>query len=185
MKKRAYPKTGETNLINENEKNQTSKIENRYMKKILSKTMYIFFLCVILAPLFMDTMYYSRYEMVEECFMTFYQTLNNQEFSENELKSLTLKFIDVTLSFKEAPLIYFESPYNNFSSDNMNVFRESDRYEFHSNLITINETHNYSMTAVFSGRRHNSIQSTLGLAAFLWYFIMILALVFRVKQYIE
>lgn len=101
------------------------------------------------------------------------------------MKLLTLKFIDVTLSFKEAPLIYFESPYTNYSADNMNVFRESDRYEFHSDLIAINSTHNFSMTAVFSGRRHNSIQSTLGLAAYLWYFIMILVIVFWIKRHIE
>jgi hypothetical protein len=101
------------------------------------------------------------------------------------LKSFTSKFIDVTLSFKEAPLIYFESPYKNYSSGDMNVFRVSDRYEFHSDLIWINETHNFTMTAVFSGRRHNSLQSTLGLAAYLWYFIMILGIVFKVKQHIE
>lgn len=155
------------------------------MRLILWRTMNIFFMCVISAPFFMDTMYYSRYEMVEECFQTFYQTLHKQNFSENDLKLLTLKFIDVTLSFKEAPLIYFESPYTNYSADNMNVFRESDRYEFHSDLIAINETHDFSMTAVFSGCRHNSIQSTLGLAAYLWYFIMILVIVFWIKRHIE
>lgn len=89
------------------------------MRLILLRTMNIFFLCVISAPFFMDTMYYSRYEMVQECFTTFYQTLHNQNFTENELKSLTLKFIDVTLSFKEAPLIYFESPYINYTTESM------------------------------------------------------------------
>jgi hypothetical protein len=37
--------------------------------------MMIFFLCVSSAPFFMDTFYYSRFEMVEECFMTLYNTI--------------------------------------------------------------------------------------------------------------
>ncbi len=155
------------------------------MKLILWRTMNIFFMCVISAPLFMDTMYYSRYEMIEECFQTFYQTLHNQNFSENDLKILTENFINVTLSFNESPLIYFESPYKNYSAENMNNFRESDRYEFHSDHIVINESHHFSMTAVFSGRHHNSMQSTLGLAAYLWYFIMMLVIVFWIKRHIE
>jgi hypothetical protein len=113
LKKRAYIKPGEisgagvADMNNETEKNQASKIENKYMQLILKRTMNIFFVCVISAPLFMDTMYYSRHEMVEECFMTFYQTINNKNFSDNELKLLTQKFINVTLSFYETPLIYF------------------------------------------------------------------------------
>ena len=72
LKKRAYPMPGEAHSINEIEKNQTSKIENKYMRLILLRTMTIFFLCVISAPLFMDTLYYYRNEMVKECFQTFY-----------------------------------------------------------------------------------------------------------------
>jgi hypothetical protein len=69
------------------------------MQLILMRTMSIFFVCVISAPFFMDTMYYSKHELVEQCFMTFYQTINNQLLSDNELKLLTQKFINVTLSF--------------------------------------------------------------------------------------
>jgi|LauGreDrversion4_2_1035121.scaffolds.fasta_scaffold82274_3 hypothetical protein len=95
------------------------------------------------------------------------------------------KFINVTLSFKEVPLIYFESPYTNYSVENMNVFRDSDRYEFQSPPLSVNSTQKFTLTAVFSGRRHNSLQSALGLAAYLWYFIMMFGIVYWIKRHIE
>lgn len=95
--------------------------------------MMIFFLCVSSAPFFMDTFHYSRFEMVEECFITLYNTILSQgleSFSHNELKAIMQKFVNTTLHFEETPLINFQSPYYNYSITDLSLYRASDKYHF-------------------------------------------------------
>ena len=41
------------------------------------------------------------------------------------------------------------------------------------------------LSAIFSGRRHNSLQTILGFAAYIWYFIMIFFIVLWIQRHIE
>ncbi len=157
------------------------------MRLIILRSMIIFFLCVISAPFFMDSFYYSRYEMVNECFMTMHQTLYSQgidNFTINEIQIISAKFVNSTLLFEETPLIYFESPYLNYSAEDMSIFRESDQYIFTSPTIKHLQKDFY-FKAIFNGRRHNSLQSTLGLAAYVWYMILIFFIVYWIQWHIE
>ena len=99
------------------------------MSLILKRTMIIFFLCVTSVPFFMDTFYYSRYEMIEECFRTFYNSLLRQglpTFTPLQLRTIFQRFVNTTTKFQETPLILFQSKYYNYSSEDMTLFRITD-----------------------------------------------------------
>lgn len=66
----------------------------------------------------------------------------------------------------------------------MSIFRESDEYIFTSPTV-LHGSHPYSMLVIFSGRHHNSLQSTLGLAAYVWYFILIFLIVYWIQWHIK
>ena len=47
-----------------------SRLENNYMKLIVSRTMFIFFLCVVSTPFLMESFYTSKYDMLNSTFET-------------------------------------------------------------------------------------------------------------------
>jgi hypothetical protein len=78
------------------------------MQLIVLRTMIIFFLCVLTVPFFMDTFYYSRFEMLGECFDVLAISLYRQgipNLTEEKIAVQIKRFINVTRKFEDSPLL--------------------------------------------------------------------------------
>jgi len=84
-------------------------------------------------------------------------------------------YISSKSTLEYIPLIYFESPYLNFTAPNYQIYRDYDCYVFTDGPLK----------AVFSGKYRNSILTILGLSAYIWYFILIFFIIYWIKQHIE
>lgn len=159
------------------------------MQLIVLRTMIIFFLCVLTVPFFMDTFYYSRFEMLGECFEVLAKSLYKQglhKLSEEQIAVQIKRFVNVSVDFADSPLIDLRSTYYNYTIDTLDTYRESDQYKFSTSALSYyaNVT-NFNMTATFSGRKHNTMQSILGFSAYIWYYILVTMIMLWIKRHIE
>lgn len=91
------------------------------------------------------------------------------------------KFVNVTKSFQDQPLVYFESPYYNYSSVDMSLLRPSDCYQYTADLQGGTSIPPFKIKATFSSQNYSSLQSILGLSAYLWYFFLVFCIMSWIK----
>jgi hypothetical protein len=84
-------------------------------------------------------------------------------------------FINTAALYEDYALVKFESPYTNFSVEDLGNLRPCETVTFEGN----------GLQASFSLRANDKFQSQLGLGAYMWYFCLVFAIVYYVKLNIE
>lgn len=124
------------------------------------------------------------------------QALANQftqfPMAPSDISSQLQTFVNVTSAFPQQPLLQLQSPYLNYTGVDLSTYRTSDYHaltEFLADYLNDSQSQQaltlgnqpFAMTAIFSGRNHNSVQSILGLGAYLWYFLLVLCIMWWIK----
>lgn len=91
-------------------------------------------------------------------------------------------FVNISKDIYETPIIEFQSPYYNYSvKDSLNL-RSNEVYIFDT---SVDPTLIFPMRMVFTRRDYNALYSILGMAAYIWYFILILVMIIVINKDIE